>query len=92
MTLRTLREVSVTGISFTRNWNWIFSQSSSLGKSTPSPMETIPDARVAQVFQLYQSARVAAGETGKILDDENIVLVGHESPAHLLIASRCSNV
>ena len=45
-----------------------------------------PDARVAQVFQLYQSARVAAGETGKILDDENIVLVGHESPAHLLIA------
>ena len=45
-----------------------------------------PDARVAQVFQLYQSARVAAGETGKILDDENIVLVGHKSPAHLLIA------
>ena len=29
----------MTGISFTRNWNWIFSQSSSLGKSTPSPME-----------------------------------------------------
>ena len=45
-----------------------------------------PDARVAQIFQLHEAARVAAGETGKILDDENIVLVGHESPAHLLIA------
>ena len=43
-------------------------------------------ARVAQVFQLHQTARVAAGEAGKVLDDENIVLVGHESPAHLLIA------
>lgn len=31
--------VSVTGISFMRNWNWILSQSSSFGKSMPSPME-----------------------------------------------------
>ena len=45
-----------------------------------------PDARVAQVFQLHKPAAVAAGEAGKILDDENIVLVGHESPTHLLIA------
>ena len=31
--------VSVTGISFMRNWNCILSHSSSLGKSMASPME-----------------------------------------------------
>ena len=39
MTDLTFLLVSVTGISLMRNWNWIFSQSSSLGKSMPSPME-----------------------------------------------------
>ena len=43
-------------------------------------------ARVAQVFQLHEAARVAAGEAGKVLDDENVVFVPHQSPAHLLIA------
>ena len=43
-------------------------------------------ARVAQVFQLHKPARVAAGEAGKVLDDENVVLVLHQPPAHLLIA------
>lgn len=43
-------------------------------------------ARVAQVFQLHEAARVAAGETGKVLDDENVVFVPHQPPAHLLIA------
>ena len=42
-------------------------------------------ARVAQILQLYQSARVAAGEAREILDDENVVLVAHQPPAHLLI-------
>ena len=43
-------------------------------------------ARVAQVFQLHKPARVAAGETGKVLDDEDVVFVAHQPPAHLLIA------
>ena len=43
-------------------------------------------ARVAQVFQFHQTARVAAGEAGKVLDDENVVFVAHQPPAHLLIA------
>ena len=41
---------------------------------------------VAQVFQLHQTAAVAAGETGKVLDDEDVVFVPHQSSAHLLIA------
>ena len=43
-------------------------------------------ARVAQVFQLHKPARVAAGEAGEVLDDENVVFVLHQPPAHLLIA------
>ena len=43
-------------------------------------------ARVAQVFQLHEAARVAAGKAGKVLDDEDVVLVAHQPPAHLLIA------
>ena len=43
-------------------------------------------ARIAQVFQLHKPARVAAGEAGKVLDDENVVLVAHQPPTHLLIA------
>ena len=43
-------------------------------------------ARVAQVFQLHEAARVAAGKTGKVLDDENVVFVAHQPPAQLLIA------
>ena len=44
-----------------------------------------PHARIAQILQLYQSARVAAGKAGEVLDDENVVLVAHQPPAHLLI-------
>ena len=44
------------------------------------------NARVTQVFQLDQSAAVAAGETGKILDDEDVVPVVHQAAAHFLIA------
>ena len=43
-------------------------------------------ACVAQVFQLHEPARIAAGEAGKVLDDENVVFVAHQPPAHLLIA------
>ena len=43
-------------------------------------------ACVAQIFQLDQTARVAAGESGEILDDEDVVSVAHQSAAHLLIA------
>ena len=43
-------------------------------------------ARVAQVFQLHQTARVAAGKAGEVLDDEDVVFVAHQPPAHLLIA------
>ena len=43
-------------------------------------------ARVTQVFQLYKAAAVAAGKAGKVLDDENVVFVAHQPPAHLLIA------
>ena len=41
MTDFTFLLVSVTGISLSRNCSWIFSQSSSFGKSTSSPMEMI---------------------------------------------------
>lgn len=41
---------------------------------------------VPQVLQLHEAARVAAGETGKVLDDENVVFVLHQAPTHLLIA------
>ena len=44
------------------------------------------NARVTQVFQLDQTARVAAGETGEILDDEDAVPVAHQAAAHFLIA------
>ena len=43
-------------------------------------------ARVAQVFQLHEAARIAAGETGKVLDDEDVIFVPHQPPAQLLIA------
>ena len=43
-------------------------------------------ARVAQVFQLHEAARISAGEAGKVLDDEDVVFVPHQPPAHLLIA------
>ena len=41
---------------------------------------------VPQVLQLHQPAGIAAGEAGKVLDNENVVLVAHQPPAHLLIA------
>ena len=54
-------------------------------------VHAVPDGgdahtRVAQILQFYKTARVAAGEAREILDDENVVLVAHQPPAHLLIA------
>ena len=43
-------------------------------------------AGVAQVLQLHQAAAVAAGETREILDEQDVILVGHQATAHLLIA------
>ena len=43
------------------------------------------DACITQVFQLHEPAAVAAGKAGKVLDDENVILVTHQPPAHLLI-------
>ena len=43
-------------------------------------------AGVAQVLQLHQAAAVAAGEAREILDEQNVILVGHQAAAHLLIA------
>ena len=53
-------------------------------------VHAVPDGddahtRVAQILQFYKTARVAAGEAREILDDENVVLVAHQPPAHLLI-------
>ena len=44
------------------------------------------DTSVAQIIQFHQSAAVAAGESGKVLDDEDVILVAHQAAAHLLIA------
>ena len=44
------------------------------------------DARVPQVLQLHQAPAVAAGEAGEILDDEDILFVANQLPAHGLIA------
>ena len=43
-------------------------------------------AGVAQVLQFHQAAAVAAGEAREILDEQNVILVGHQAAAHLLIA------
>ena len=57
-----------------------------IGKVHPVTDGDDAHARVAQVFQLHKPARVAAGKAGEVLDDENVVLVPHQPPAHLLIA------
>ena len=44
------------------------------------------DTRVAEVFQLHKPPAVAAGEAGKVLDHQDLVVVGHEAPAHGLVA------
>lgn len=44
------------------------------------------DARVPQVLQLHQPPAVAAGEAREVLDDEDVLLMAHQFPAHFLIA------
>ena len=38
------------------------------------------------LLQLHQAAAVAAGEAREILDEQNVIPVGHQAAAHLLIA------
>ena len=40
---------------------------------------------VPQVFQLHQTAGIAAGETGEVFDNKNVVLVAHQPAPHFLI-------
>ena len=44
-----------------------------------------PHPGVPQVLQLHQSPAVPPGKTGEVLDDEDVLLVGHQLPAHGLI-------
>ena len=43
-------------------------------------------AVVAQVLQLHQAAAVAARESGEVLDDQDVKLMGEKLFAHLLVA------
>ncbi len=45
-----------------------------------------PDPRVPQVLQFHQTPAVAPGKAGEILDDEDVVAVGHEPTSHGLVA------
>ena len=45
-----------------------------------------PYTGIPQIFQFYQTAAVAAGKTGEILDDENVILMGHQPVPHGLVA------
>ena len=51
-----------------------------------------PNPCVPQILQLHQTLAVAPGKTGEILDNEDVVAVGHEPPPHSLVALRCSKV
>ena len=44
------------------------------------------DPGVPEVLQLHQAPAVAAGKTGEVLDNEDVLLVAHQLPAHGLIA------
>ena len=53
-------------------------------------VDAVPDGDdaytcVPQVLQLHKTAAVAAGEAGEVLDDEDVVLVPHQLPAHGLV-------
>ena len=43
------------------------------------------DSGVPEVFQFHQAAAVPAGETGEVLDDEDILFVAHQLPPHGLV-------
>ena len=45
-----------------------------------------PNACVPQVLQLHQPPAVPAGEAGEVLDDEDVLSVVHQFPAHFLVA------
>ena len=45
-----------------------------------------PGPGVPQVLQLDQAAAVAAGEAGEVFDNQDVVLMVHQAPAHLLVA------
>ncbi len=54
-------------------------------------VDTVPDGDdphpgVPQVLQFHQPPAVAPGETGEVLDDENVVLAGHQFFPHGLVA------
>ena len=57
-----------------------------IGEVYAIPNGDDPHPRVSQVFQLHQPPAVPSGEAGEILDDENVLLMGHQFPAHFLIA------
>ncbi len=57
-----------------------------VGKVDPVPNGDDTHPCVSQVFQLHQPPAVPSGEAGEILDDENVLLMGHQFPAHFLIA------
>ena len=40
---------------------------------------------ITQVFQLPETAAVAARETGKVFYDQNVIFVGHQTHSHCLI-------
>ena len=42
-------------------------------------------AGVPQILQFHQPAGIAAGETGKVFDNKNVVLVAHQPSPHFLI-------
>ena len=45
-----------------------------------------PYSGITQVFQLPETAAVAARETGKVFYDQNVIFVGHQTHSHFLIA------
>ena len=44
-----------------------------------------PQSCVPEIFQLHQSPAVPTGKPGKVLHNEDIIFMGHQPPAHLLI-------
>ena len=57
-----------------------------VGEIDPVPDGDDAHPGVAQILQLPQTLAVAAGETGEILDHQNVVCVIEQSPAQLLIS------
>ena len=54
-------------------------------------VDVVPDGddahpRVPEVLQLHQAPGVAPGEAGEVLDDEDVLRMAHQLPAHGLVA------